>query len=434
MCTPRPQPPATDELLAATALGLGPSRGGPRTATVDPVPAVRGSRRRRLWELPAPAHCPVIGVCLPLHTLRRVVDKLLGGQALADDYELHCGVIAESRQRSAVAEAVQRELDRRYAVALRRTRPLKDEAALAAWWAGESAGNDVAGALWATLTHPRCDAPLEERVLREIHMLQHQVGTANRVELQRLNALHEENGVLARALAAAQARSVQQAQAHARRVDQLQAELMQARADLIGRDTRLGLLQEELQALEQAVPALRTRAELARQASEQIERIQALERALLRSRHETERERLRADEAQAALQSAAATASPGAEAEEPPLLAEQLVDRAVLCVGGRQASVPVYRQLIEKVGGRFLHHDGGEEDSTTRLDTTLAAADLVICQTGCISHDAYWRVKDHCKRTGKRCVFIENPSPASLQRALRITVQPPALQPPGPAR
>jgi hypothetical protein len=87
-------------------------------------------------------------------------------------------------------------------------------------------------------------------------------------------------------------------------------------------------------------------------------------------------------------------------------------------VGGRQASVPVYRQLIETAGGRFLHHDGGEEESTAKLDATLAAADLVICQTGCISHDAYWRVKNHCKRTGKRCVFLENPSVPSLARRL----------------
>ena len=74
--------------------------------------------------------------------------------------------------------------------------------------------------------------------------------------------------------------------------------------------------------------------------------------------------------------------------------------------------------MIERTGGRFLHHDGGEKDTATRLDATLAAADLVICQTGCISHDAYWRVKDHCKRTGKRCVFVENPSTAGLKRAL----------------
>ena len=82
--------------------------------------------------------------------------------------------------------------------------------------------------------------------------------------------------------------------------------------------------------------------------------------------------------------------------------------------------MPRYRHLIERTGGRFLHHDGGEQDNPAKLDATLAAADLVICQIGCISHDAYWRVKDHCKRTGKRCVFVETPSSAGLKRALLI--------------
>ena len=97
-------------------------------------------------------------------------------------------------------------------------------------------------------------------------------------------------------------------------------------------------------------------------------------------------------------------------------------------VGGRPAVVPFYRHLVEQRGGRFLHHDGGEEQTPQRLDATLAAADLVICQTGCVSHEAYWRVKEHCKRTGKRCAFVQTPSRAGLERALRALVPPtPAL-------
>ncbi|HSI57490.1 MAG TPA: DUF2325 domain-containing protein [Ideonella sp.] len=424
MSANRQTPPAAASAIVNAARGL--TAPAETRAMASPADArQKGSRRRRVWELASHAHCPVVGVCLPIHAVRRVVDKLLGGQTQAGDYELHCGVITECKLRSPVAEAVQRELDRRYAAALRKTQRLKDSAALGAWWREAQGGNDVAGALWATLTHARCDTPLEEQVLQDIHMLQHQVGTANRADLQRLTALHEENGVLARELAAAQQRSTQQALDHARKLEALQAALMQARAELISRDTRIATLAEDLRTLEQAVPSLRSRADLARQAAEQIERLQDLERALLRSRHETERERHRAGEALAALQQlqaqppAGTAGSPDEPAADGDALETQFADRAVLCVGGRQASVPVYRQLIERVGGRFLHHDGGEEDNTSRLDTTLAAADLVICQTGCISHDAYWRVKDHCKRTGKRCLFVENPSSASLQRALR---------------
>ena len=97
----------------------------------------------------------------------------------------------------------------------------------------------------------------------------------------------------------------------------------------------------------------------------------------------------------------------------------------MLCVGGRTSSVPLYRKLVEGQGARFLHHDGGEEHSASQLESTLAAADLVICQAGCVSHNAYWRVKDHCKRTGKRCVFVETPSRAALARALADVVQAP---------
>jgi hypothetical protein len=42
------------------------------------------------------------------------------------------------------------------------------------------------------------------------------------------------------------------------------------------------------------------------------------------------------------------------------------------------------------------------------LEESLGAADLVICQTGCLSHGAYWRVQDHCRRTGKPCVLVGN--------------------------
>jgi hypothetical protein len=57
----------------------------------------------------------------------------------------------------------------------------------------------------------------------------------------------------------------------------------------------------------------------------------------------------------------------------------------------------------------ILHLDGSGSDNDTALESSLAAADLVICQVACISHNAYWRVQDHCKRTGKTCVLVHSP-------------------------
>ncbi|WOB09184.1 DUF2325 domain-containing protein [Piscinibacter gummiphilus] len=407
--------PGLDALVMQAAAATG--------ATVLSLPratAKAGSRRRRLWELDAHAHCPVIGVCLPLPALRRIVDKVLSGEALANDYELHCGVIAECRRRTPIAEALQRELDRRCMIALRQAALAKTTEGLAAWWQAASAGQDLAGAFWATLTHPRCTPELEHRVLGDVHMLQHQVGVARRVDLKQFEEVLHENGVLARELAAAQQRNTRQADEHRQRHDAQQSHIVQLRAQLIGRDTLIASLRHDLQSLEDAVPGLKTRQALGQENERLLRRLHDTERTLMQAQHELERARARADELTLALQRLPQPEAPtAAPAQHDPTA---LADRAVLCVGGRPASVPVYRHLVERTGGRFLHHDGGDEDNPAQLDATLAAADLVICQTGCISHDAYWRVKDHCKRTGKRCVFVETPSTAGLKRALRSLV------------
>ncbi len=377
-----------------------------------------GSRRRRLWDLPSQALCPVIGVCLPMPLLRRRLGKLLGGAIQANDYEVHCGVIKECQTRSPVAESLQRELEQRFIRTVRLATQEKTTSALAHWWAQAKEGHEVAASLWATLTHARCDTTLQEQVLQDIHMLQHQLGSANRADLQKMQALNDENGVLTRELARVQERSTRLLQERSHAMEQQAAELLRMRAALLGRDTLIEYLKAEIQELEAAVPGLKTRQQQSQETRLHLARIADLERSLHRTQQQLAIERQRAAQA---LSIAQPSPNPGiAPDSEAPSLepAPPQQSQAVLCVGGRQAAVPIYRQLIERTGGRFLHHDGGEEDAAAKLDASLAAADLVICQTGCISHDAYWRVKEHCKRLGKRCVFVDKPSSSSLRRAL----------------
>ena len=377
-----------------------------------PAPAI-GSRRRRLWDLETAAHCPVVGVCLPMALLRRLARKVLGVQPTVDDYALHCSAVGECKRRSPMAEALQRELTQRYTHALRQTATVKSSEALAAWWDAQDGSTDLPGALWATLTHAHCCPTLAHHVLGQVHMLQHQVGMATRVELARFEALLDENAVLARELGAAQQRCTHQTREHAAQVAALQASVVQLRGQRLAAESQTALLREDLQTLREAVPDLENRAQLAQRCAQQAGRITDLQRNLQAARSDLER--------LAALPPAMpldggqrpATALLPAAAS-----AVGLADRAVLCVGGRSSAVPIYRRLVEACGASFEHHDGGQQDNVHQLDHTLAAADLVICQAGCISHNAYWRVKDHCKRTGKRCIFVENPSAASLQRAL----------------
>ena len=84
-----------------------------------------GSRRTRLWELDAHAHCPVVGVCLPIESLRHLVPKLMPEVSAASDYDLHFLVVTASKSRNRVAEALQKELDRRFALSVSRSRKLR---------------------------------------------------------------------------------------------------------------------------------------------------------------------------------------------------------------------------------------------------------------------------------------------------------------------
>ena len=53
----------------------------------------------------------------------------------------------------------------------------------------------------------------------------------------------------------------------------------------------------------------------------------------------------------------------------------------------------------------------------TLLESSLADANLVLCQVGCLSHGAYWRdAHDQCRRSGQTCVLVESDSVLTAAR------------------
>jgi hypothetical protein len=374
----------------------------------------QASRRRRLWELGHACHCPLVGVGLPLGVLRKLVDKVTSGKVMADDYEVHVGAVTECASRNRLSEALQKELERRYAPVLRRFRNAKTTEQVGDLWRAAVNNGDVAGAFWAGLTHPRCNAELEEQMCRDLHMVQHQAGACVRADISKFNATLEDNKRLTHDLAKAQQRATALMAEKTTDTDQHATQLMQLRAQVVGKDSMIDSVKAELEQLKASIPGLESRAKLAERLSQMEERERAMRNQIAE---------LKLELARAADLAAVPTPAPVQEAarhvfEHVMKMPLRLNDRSVLCVGGRNGNVASYRELIEREGAQFAHHDGGLEDNANRLEASLAAADVVICQTGCISHSAYWRVKDYCKRNGKRCVFIDNPSISSLARSL----------------
>ena len=99
-----------------------------------------------------------------------------------------------------------------------------------------------------------------------------------------------------------------------------------------------------------------------------------------------------------------------------------LREKSVLCVGQDEPATIVAQHAIEKAGGHFLYHGGRGREDEAALEASLTAAEMVICQTGCVSRDAYWRVQDHCKRTGKKCVLVEQTQALHFVRTKDVVV------------
>jgi len=94
----------------------------------------------------------------------------------------------------------------------------------------------------------------------------------------------------------------------------------------------------------------------------------------------------------------------------------ELCGRCVLYVGGQPHLVGRYRELVERCGGVFEHHDGSEE---RRLGRMIGRASVVVCPVSCVSHDAVHRLKELCRRRRTPVMFLRSASVSSLTRSVQ---------------
>lgn len=163
--------------------------------------------------------------------------------------------------------------------------------------------------------------------------------------------------------------------------------------------------------------------EARRSCAAEAQRCAALERELARlcqAREETAANLREAEAERAALEAVLQSGiAGGAECAAPDTPAIDLCGRRIAYVGGREATIRHFRDLIERANGRFAHHDGGVEGGAARLDRVLNQADVVLCPVDCVSHRACLRAKNFCKRTAKTFVPLRSASLSSLAAGLQ---------------
>jgi hypothetical protein len=394
-------PPFRASAIAASLVRRG-------DATCDCVPATDAEtrttreRRLRLADLDHHLHCSVIGTCLGTAELRRLVLRHADvDRERATDLEIHHAAVELAIRGGSGARALEKLLDERHELALRRLRDMADETRLETAWDAALQAGEVPGAYWALLTHPRTTERLRQRAFGDVHMLSHLVGAANRADIRRLVALERENTDLKDRLDRLQERS----QAlHAEREAALAAaarDIAGLRAQIAARDAHadddLVVLRAALRRRDQDVERHTARRELAERegvaAADDVQRLQAelaRARAVLVELH-AEIGALEAELRPAEGREATGAAATGAAA---------WAGRRVLYVGGRPSSNDAIRTLCERAGIELDLHDGGIEDRKGLLRGAVPGADVVLFPVDCIDHDSMSRLKRLCARHG----------------------------------
>lgn len=189
-----------------------------------------------------------------------------------------------------------------------------------------------------------------------------------------IDQLFEEHRAFMRHYGRAQVRCSDLMREQAAELVKLRSQAVRLRAAVIVRETALAWEREDRLALRMQIPGLPRRLVLARRVDQLLERV-----------HELMRERLHWQ-----------WGRPTDHASPSTKLGTESSDLVEATMMPTKEFEPV--------------------EDTAGFETSLAAADLVICQTGCLSHDAYWRVQDHCKRTGKACVVVAQPDAVRIVR------------------
>ncbi len=392
-------------------------------------------QRRKLWELQPRFHCSVIGTCLTRRELRQLCRKAnVVVNLKVSDYELHRSFVNLAEESAYPSRLLHKHLDNKYKQAIQQCRKICANTELKQYWLKAVKKGDVAGALWALSTHPCIDDALLDQIYGDIHMLSHLAGASTHIDMQtytlqcqraenlesQLIKMRQDKKRIAQdkeQVIQSMSERLIQAQAVKRRLQQAEQQLLQ-----FEKGSTLSELRKQLTSLSAKLDTSQTQKECAENTAKEWQQLALssedrnlrLEQSLAESQQERD-----------ALEALLARFLSGSCQDSCPIengtateLNLDLCNRCILYVGGRSNQKSHFRMLVERYNGRFIHHDGGKEDSRHYLSSVLPRADAVLCPLDCISHDAVRRIKQFCNRHGKPLIMLPRGSLSAFAQGL----------------
>lgn len=382
--------------------------------------------RTKLWQFDHNYHCAVIGTCLTMAEVKKLLNSFQVDCKRINAYDIHTTIVTMIAHNDFRSKKVQNHLDKKFSTVIQKTKKM-DAQGLRAEWKSVLNTGDLVGTFWAIMSHPLTDEGMKRDFYGDIHMLSHLSGASNRVDLKRLNQLEKERKGISKEINIEQGRS------------------NKLKADNLGLNTKLKSLEDKGTRLTHQIATLEksnTKLMDSQNAKEHQllnQQIDKLNKTIIAQKNEIRKQQSSTIQLEdlvtglkkQQLKNASEISIYKEEAEYLQYLLSQqnkhddcqfkkqgLCGRCVLYVGGKKNLIPHYRELVEEKAGVFLHHDGGQEKNTQALSQMLTRADVVIFPSDCISHEAYWKIKRCCKKQQKPYEYLSSPGLYSLSSML----------------
>ena len=396
------------------------------------------NRRKNIWELSTHHHCSIVGTCLTIGEARAIGKKVGVRCPNPDDLDstVHSILVRESATKNTVSVLLNKALNKKYESSIRTFKRCNSSKEIRDLWRDSFDAGNIPGPYWAALSHPDIDYEVTIKIYSDVHMLSHLVGSSNRADIARLSELEFE---LADALEKNKSLIIKN-----------QKKLSQLRNEISSYQKTIGKLEREnsnfkmrlfVDSPSQSVEEINEEfsqgvllsgesytALLSEQAHseskivrhnlrlvDEVDRLNG-EKRELKSKLELAQDKL--EGLLAELHSANSFIQAFITNNDVNVPKCNLFGKCILYIGGREGNICRMCDLVTKMNGRLIHHDGGKEDSMSKLKGAISSADGVIFPVDCVSHSSALEAKKLCKKMVKPFMPIRSSSLSSLVTGL----------------
>jgi hypothetical protein len=346
------------------------------------------------------------------------------------DYQLHGYFVKEADQNNKPGKMINKLLDKRHAVSIRKLRTIDNVNALRDFWIMSMNDGDIPGPYWAILSHPATSEELGEQMFADVHMLSHLVGASNRANIYKIQEVEEQIVNLDQKFNRQQRQHIKSLKIRDETITGLRSTIRDIQTTQVTKLTKVTSMASPTVSakpyeLLHPVPSHHSFTSLQKNISQLSDKLQESNLTIAKAVKKIKSLEVLVDELREENRCLENSFLQNGE-DESKAVSLDLTGQCLLYVGGQRHTVHRLRDLVEDWNGKFIHHDGGLESSINELASAVTRADTVVFPIDCVSHSAANKVKRLCHQTMKPFITLRTSGVASFVTGLRDGLKKPS--------